>query len=211
LRIYQETSQSLIVEAARGLDNAADDHPQHYGLIEFINWDVIITDLSQFLPRGDLFSHYLRLILVLSCLPLLAFTCTYVKQISIAVPSKPEQGLKEVSVEKENYDAVLVVLEHWAEKYGLEKVDCRRYPVKTERFPDLCTAYGFDYKTRALVGPNIERIVISIFYDRQIGKTIVQLFEQEPFQSSKSKGIEKELGDLLSQRFGKDAIQIIPR
>jgi len=25
---YLETSQSLVVEAARGLDNAADDHPQ---------------------------------------------------------------------------------------------------------------------------------------------------------------------------------------
>jgi hypothetical protein len=124
---------------------------------------------------------------------------------------KPDQGLKEISVAKENYEAVVEVLENWAAKYGLKKVDCRSYPVRTERFPELCTAYGFDYKTRALVGPNIERIVISIFYDPQIGKAIVQLFEQEPFQSNKSKEIEKELSDLLSQRFGKDAVQVITR
>ena len=103
------------------------------------------------------------------------------------------------------------VLEHWAGKYDLKKVDCRNYPLKAERFPDLCTAYGFDYKTRALVGPNIDRVVISIFYDSHIGKTIIQLFEQEPVQSKKSKEIEKELSDLLSERFGKDAVQVITR
>jgi len=130
-----------------------------------------------------LFSRYLRPFLVLSCLPLLAFTCTYVKRISIALPSKPDLDKNETSVAKKNYEAVLKVLEHWAGRHGLEKVDCRSYPVKAERFPDLCTAYGFDYKTRALVGPNIGRIVVSIFYDSQIEKMIIQLFEQDLFRA----------------------------
>ena len=156
-----------------------------------------------------------RLFLLLSCVLLMAFSCAHVRRISVDVQPKSIRAVTDaIAVHKQSYEAVLDVFKTWMAKYQLKKLDCQYWlsgeePLR-EQSLDLCETYGFDYESRWLFGTERERIVISVFYDRKIGKTVIQLLEGgRPNQGKKSKDIEKELCDLLLKEFGKDAVQIV--
>jgi hypothetical protein len=156
--------------------------------------------------------RYTRLLILSLCLLLMGFTCYNIRKISVDVGPKNIEGVtKVISVGKEKYGAVLEVFKTWMANYQLKQLDCPEYELRREQPPpELCESYAFDYKSWGLIYDEPERIVISIFYDRKIERTVIQLFDWgRPYQSKKGKEIEKELVDLMSNEFGKNAIQVI--
>jgi hypothetical protein len=150
----------------------------------------------------------IRLCLLLSSIPFVAFTCFTVRQISVNLQSKVINSFSTKSGSMERYEAVLQILTRWAEEQKLEKVPCKKYPLKAEQFPQFCEAFAFDYESRWLFGVERRFIVISVFHDQKTEIPVIQLFEHN-WTTKKLKEIQKELSDLMSKEFGNDSVQVM--
>ena len=158
--------------------------------------------------------RYMRLFVLISCVPLLAFSCLYFKQISVDVSSDVIQPLDKVSSPpEEKYEVVLEIFHRWVANYQFKKIDCSKGWIGLDNsHPELCEGYIIYYQSRGLVATATLYVNVFIFHDQKIGKPIIEFFEgSRTNQSKKSKQMEKELSDLLSERIGKDAIQVIRR
>jgi hypothetical protein len=153
----------------------------------------------------------MRLFVLVLCLPLLAFSCVYSKQISVNVPSNVIQPLDQVRASpEEKYKLVLEIFRRWVANYEFYGIDCAEYNHRNNSCPDLCEGFIIYSQYRALLGTGTMYIRVFIYYDQKIGKPIIELVEHGQInQTKKSKQMEKELSDLLSERIGKDAIQVI--
>ncbi len=149
--------------------------------------------------------HSIRLCVLLLSIPLIATTCITIRQMSVSPQSGSIKSSSVNSGSMKKYEVVLRILTGWAEKQRLEKVPCKKYPVKAEQLPQFCEAFAFDYESRWLFGTEKRFIVVSVFYDQKTEKPVIQLFEN----TKKLKEIRKELSDLMSKEFGSDSVQMI--
>jgi len=142
----------------------------------------------------------------------MAFSCGYLRKISVDVPSQSAQTTdKKISIAKEQFQAVLDVFDNWITNYRFAKRECPGYNrIGLEnRHPEFCSEYRVYYQTHGLFTATSD-FYIYVFYDEKIGKPIIQFFEYSgSVQSKKSEQMEKELSGLLMERFGKGAIQVV--
>jgi len=128
---------------------------------------------------------------ILVSLPLMAFTCANVQQLSVLAEPKRGHTLEVLSNE---YAGVVGLVTDWADKKGAQPVDCGVF-------------MGFRANSPGCHGFKLNDLRVSVLFVPAENRTEIEFFEFQAAQSQDSKAAQLELSALMKTAFGESRVK----
>jgi hypothetical protein len=149
----------------------------------------------------------LRLVVLLLCVPLLAFQCWNINRIVVDMDTNGStQSNKSIQVKHYKFDAVKTAFLKWASSADVKKLD---EPACHSSSATSCESYRYNYTRQWLFQEHREGFLINLYVDSALAGTVIEILEGKMSQSDKAKKVQDEIYSTMTTHFGKASVHAV--